>query len=229
MAIDWKVVTSAHVDLACDDYDAGDRPASPSRNIFLLTRGRRYPAKFIRGRAYRIATGTELDPNRDYSGGQETVRFLVERGFAVEYRGEIHPRESALGHKGDLGSPRRPEPTSSSSCLKIGLLSFAVDKDHPELTRGNERVVLEILSSNPDLDLLVGAGWTVFSEDELAMILEKNPNVRGLRCSSTHRAWAHNTRPTTRYLRSRKTMMSCHWLALTWPLSKQLPALRVGT
>ena len=362
MAIDWKLVTSAHVELACDDCDAGDKPASPSRNTFLLARGSRYPAKFIRGRAYRIATGNELDPNRDYSGGQETVRFLVERGFAVEYRGETHLPGSVLPHKGNSKPSRRPhqdpasprfqkatlerllrerdgglqtearfpwltvppltaqggvlagiwrelshhrgyvgfatagfspacdyylpadnlvleyderqhftipralslamypsdmafgfdreswirsceridahdpspeyrdeqrayydavrdvlaaengvrlvrvrhgdqdwadpsasqklrrlldEPSSrpilstaaeSPSSLKIGLLSFSVDKDHPERTRGNEHVVLDILRSNPDLDLLVGAGWTVFSEDELATILDKNPN-----------------------------------------------------
>jgi hypothetical protein len=45
--------------------------------------GRTYPAKFIRGLAYRLATGVELDPNRDYSGGAETARFFQGLGLAT--------------------------------------------------------------------------------------------------------------------------------------------------
>lgn len=67
---------------------------------------------------------------------------------------------------------RRPE----QPVFRIGLLSFAVEMDHPERTRGHDRVVLDVLRSEPDLDLLVGAGWTVFSEGELATILRINAN-----------------------------------------------------
>jgi hypothetical protein len=54
----------------CTTLEAA-RPKRPARNTFLLLNGKTYPAKFIRGLAYRLATGVELDPNVDYSGGTE--------------------------------------------------------------------------------------------------------------------------------------------------------------
>lgn len=82
MPIDWKQVDADHVREACEQYDAGiARPSRPSRSTFLLLNSRSYPAKFIRGLAYKIATGIELDPSSDYSGGDETVRFFAALGF----------------------------------------------------------------------------------------------------------------------------------------------------
>jgi hypothetical protein len=57
--------------------------------------GKSYPAKFIRGLAYRLATGVELDPSRDYSGGAETVRFFQRLGLAVQYGTSIIPGRPA--------------------------------------------------------------------------------------------------------------------------------------
>ena len=65
---------------------------------------------------------------------------------------------------------------SQARFFKIGLLAFAVDTRHPEKVLGNEKVVLEILNSHPDLDLLVGAGYTIFSRSELEFILKGNRN-----------------------------------------------------
>lgn len=82
MQIDWSQVEADHVRQACDQHDAGLAvPSRPSRSTFLVFNGKAYPAKFIRGLAYRIATGVELDPNKDYSGGDETVRFFAGLGF----------------------------------------------------------------------------------------------------------------------------------------------------
>jgi hypothetical protein len=67
------------------------------RNTFLIFGDRRYPAKFIRGLAYKIAAGEVPNPSTDYSGGMETARFFLNRGFNVEYRGTVmratQPRE----------------------------------------------------------------------------------------------------------------------------------------
>lgn len=82
MPTDWSVVTTEHVREACEQYNSGfARPSHPSRSTFLLFDGRSYPAKFIRGLAYKIATGIELDPSSDYSGGEETARFFAALGF----------------------------------------------------------------------------------------------------------------------------------------------------
>jgi hypothetical protein len=78
MPIDWCQVTVGHVQQACDLYDAGSAvPKRPAKNTFLVLNGKSYPAKFIRGLAYQIATGVTLDPSRDYSGGNETARFFT--------------------------------------------------------------------------------------------------------------------------------------------------------
>ena len=87
MAIDWSVVTSEHVREAARQLDAGEVVCrSPARNTFVKLRGRSYPAKFIRGLAYEVATGRRLNPNTDFAGGKETARFLANLGFEVDYR-----------------------------------------------------------------------------------------------------------------------------------------------
>jgi hypothetical protein len=59
VAIGWSKVLKNHIEEACRRYDAGEnRPKQPTRTTFLIRDGERYPAKFIRGLAYEIATGT---------------------------------------------------------------------------------------------------------------------------------------------------------------------------
>jgi hypothetical protein len=89
IAIDWSKVLKKHIEWACSRYDAGENHTThPARTTFLIRNGERYPAKFIRGLAYEIATGDKLSSN-DYSGGAETVRFFRALGFSVEYNGKV--------------------------------------------------------------------------------------------------------------------------------------------
>ena len=89
MAIDWSKVLKNHVGKACSRYDSGEnRPTHPARNTFLLRNDKRYPAKFIRGLAYELATEDKLSSD-DYSGGAETERFLSDLGFSVEYNKKV--------------------------------------------------------------------------------------------------------------------------------------------
>lgn len=90
MAIDWTPVLKEHCLRACQLHDEGeDPPSRPAQNTFLLLNNKKYPAKHIRGLAYRLATGRRLNPNADYSGGWETVRFFNRLGFDVEYDGKL--------------------------------------------------------------------------------------------------------------------------------------------
>jgi hypothetical protein len=87
---DWNRVTVEHIRQACELYDAGTAvPKRSAQSTFLLFNGRTYPGKFIRGLAYRLATGQELDPNRDYVGGVETVRFFQNLGLTTHHRGSV--------------------------------------------------------------------------------------------------------------------------------------------
>jgi hypothetical protein len=96
MTPDWSLVTVEHVRQACELYNSGKATAKrPAKSTFLLLDGKTYPAKFIRGLAYRIATGIELDPNRDYAGGPETVRFFESLGLTTRHEPLVAPVESA--------------------------------------------------------------------------------------------------------------------------------------
>ena len=96
MTPDWRLVTLEHVRQACALYDSGAAaPKRAAQSTFLVWDGKTYPAKFIRGLAYRLATGTELDPNRDYSGGQETIRFFRGLGLPTQHGPQSGPRPEA--------------------------------------------------------------------------------------------------------------------------------------
>ncbi len=89
MSIDWSKVLTNHIEKACKRYDAKiNLPTKPAITTFLIHNKKEYPAKFIRGLAYEIATGDKLGPN-DYSGGLETVRFFNALGLSVKHSGKI--------------------------------------------------------------------------------------------------------------------------------------------
>jgi hypothetical protein len=95
MAIDWDRVAKQHVVQACHLLDSGEaRPTRPAQSTFLIVNGKRYPAKFVRGLAYRLATGRELRSD-EYSGGEETVRFFRSLGMTT-----AHVREPSVEREG---------------------------------------------------------------------------------------------------------------------------------
>jgi len=111
MTPDWSRVTLGDVRRACQMYDSGAaRPKRPARSTFLLLNGNTYPAKFIRGLAYRLATGVELDPNVDYSGGMETARFFQGLGLATQRASASVPAAPAVPAKAASPSPAQPGP-----------------------------------------------------------------------------------------------------------------------
>lgn len=86
--IDWSKITREDVIKAIQIF-VKDNPEYPEpRSTFLLFEGKKFPAKHIRGMAYKEAYGTEISKN-DYAGGMETVRFFRKLGFNVFYNGEI--------------------------------------------------------------------------------------------------------------------------------------------
>jgi len=88
VTIDWSKVLKSHIEEACRRYNAEEnRPTHPARTTFLVLDGGQYPAKFIRGLAYEIATGHKLSSD-EYSGGAETARFFEKLGYSVEYNGK---------------------------------------------------------------------------------------------------------------------------------------------
>ncbi len=88
MKPDWSLVTRKHVEEAFDQFDSQAlNPKQPARSTFLELNGKKYPAKFIRGLAYKVATGVDLPLHGVYWGGLETKKFFENLNFQVDYRG----------------------------------------------------------------------------------------------------------------------------------------------
>lgn len=126
MSVDWSRVTVEHVRQACALYDAGiETPERPARSTFLLVNGMTYPAKFIRGLAYRIATGVELNPSQDFAGGAETVRFFAKLGLSTTYNptppdAAIPPTPLADARAEENAVQRRYEPQKQALLDLLG-------------------------------------------------------------------------------------------------------------
>jgi len=139
--IDWRIVSKEHVVEACEKYDHGERPNRPAVNTFLIWGDNEYDAKFIRGLAYRIATGSPLSTD-DYSGGAETKVFFENLGFEIRYEPRHIKVEKATKIKGsaDFGEKNKLE--------KDPDLSVEPNIDVKRIRIG--RVILNLLASNQE-------------------------------------------------------------------------------
>jgi hypothetical protein len=105
-------------------YDSGAAaPARPARSTFLVLNDRTYPAKFIRGLAYRLATGVELDASRDYAGGLETARFFDGLGFVTRLDPSTDQSPAPTRTPATLPQPDRQTAYLTDTVRKIALVS----------------------------------------------------------------------------------------------------------
>ena len=80
----WNEITREDVLKAICLFET-EHPIHPeARSTFLVFHGKRYPAKHIRGMAYQIHFGREIQKG-EYSGGLDTVRFFEKLGFEMHY------------------------------------------------------------------------------------------------------------------------------------------------
>jgi len=126
-------------------YDSGvSVPRRPARSTFLLMNSKSYPAKFIRGLAYRLATGVELDPSRDYSGGLETVRFFHALGLPTQHDQSPGPAEPTAEPTPSLSAPtgeplglrrehREPQKRALAELLRCRYGTIEVEAQFPWL------------------------------------------------------------------------------------------------
>ena len=95
----WKEVKREDVIKAIELFNH-DNPDFPTpRNTFLIYEGKKYPAKHIRGMAYKVHFNKEISKSQ-YTGGQETCNFFTRLGFEVQYNPyTINKDKKALGKK----------------------------------------------------------------------------------------------------------------------------------
>jgi hypothetical protein len=82
----WYNITNEHIVKAIEEFENSPNKYHAARNTFLIYKGNKYPAKTIRGLAYKIANNETLGSDQ-YSGGMETVKFFERYGFSVEHAG----------------------------------------------------------------------------------------------------------------------------------------------
>jgi len=83
--VNWSDVTRENVLNAIEEYNSNPQAYPKARNTFLMFKRKKYPAKAIRGLAYKNATNYEIS-SEEYSGGKPTVSFLTNLGFSVVYK-----------------------------------------------------------------------------------------------------------------------------------------------
>lgn len=84
----WDNVKASDVKKAIKFFDNDLENFPQPKNTFLIYNGKKYPAKHIRGIAYKIANKEEILKS-EYSGGKETSDFFKKLGFDIEYNKEI--------------------------------------------------------------------------------------------------------------------------------------------
>ena len=80
----WEEITKEDVIKAIHLFEKDDREYPMPRSTFLLYNGKKYPAKHIRGIAYKVHFNTEISKS-EYTGGMETVRFFERLGFDTQH------------------------------------------------------------------------------------------------------------------------------------------------
>ncbi len=95
----WKNITKENVIKAIELFESKNELYPKPRNTFLIYDDKKYPAKHIRGLAYKIANNKEILKS-EYSGGKETVTFFKKLGFAVEYKKGISKKNKNTKGKG---------------------------------------------------------------------------------------------------------------------------------
>ena len=81
--MDWSRVNSQHIEAAIDKYIKEKPEHTEPIAYYLIYKGEKLPAKYIRAIAYSIATGEEINLD-GFSGGMDTVKFFEKFGYTVE-------------------------------------------------------------------------------------------------------------------------------------------------
>lgn len=120
--INWSDVTREDVLDAISIFNS-EKPDYPeSRSTFLIFEGKRYPAKHIRGMAYKVHFGREIK-KENYNGGLQTVNFFENLGFEMEYTNRsvnTHPKKEVLSGRVPKSAALPVQPVAEVLTLNKG-------------------------------------------------------------------------------------------------------------
>ena len=120
----WNEITVEDVIRAISIFEAENPQYPEPRSTFLVYGGKKYPAKHIRGMAYKVHFGIEISKN-DYAGGQETVRFFNRLGFETQYT-----HKSIDTHPVKTGKSTVPKKKEKNPAITVK--SFPIEMEQAE-------------------------------------------------------------------------------------------------
>mgnify|MGYP000881678212 CR=1 FL=1 len=112
----WNKISRDDIIQAIKEFDTSVVSYPEPRNTYLIYNNKRYPAKHIRGMAYKIANGREISKN-EYSGGQETASFFKRLGFTVEHEKNTIERKRIIGTSARSAAEVNPKKVKSKTRL----------------------------------------------------------------------------------------------------------------
>jgi hypothetical protein len=83
MSIDWKAITSAHIQKACEEVSARS-VRDRMTGLVVFAGERRLPAKEVLREAYRFAMGLAADAEIHFASGESTLAVFRKLGFRAE-------------------------------------------------------------------------------------------------------------------------------------------------
>lgn len=117
----WSEITREHVIEAIRIYNENPRAYSRSRNTFLVYKEKPYPAKAIRGIAYRVCFGETIS-QQEFTGGEDTAVFFRQLGFTIERDApstdDKRPKVATAALKPHKGLDRRRQKNALQSILQ---------------------------------------------------------------------------------------------------------------
>lgn len=113
----WGNIKSEHIIEAIRKFDREQPKVPSSRNTFLKFEGKLYPAKHIRGMAYKIANKVEIS-KEDYHGGIQTVKFFNNLGFDVMHDGELRAGLNGVSNGTGIAD-KDPSHTKSDNTVPV--------------------------------------------------------------------------------------------------------------
>lgn len=176
----WSEITKEDVVKAIELFDAENSEYPEPRTTFLLYGNKKYPAKHIRGMAYKVHYGIEIS-KEDFTGGQETVRFFERLGFDMQY---VHKSMNTSSNKVKNPQDRDADIEKvSHSCeketddpengIKIGLY---LQTDNVCNQRSFDEAIEQVRESDIDILVLPEIAYVPFYQDmRSADFLSDNP------------------------------------------------------
>jgi len=82
MLIEWSVITSDHVQQACESVAA--RSTDRNKGLVVYSGERRLPAKEVLREAYRLAKGLAPEAEVNFASGEATLNVLRRLGLRAE-------------------------------------------------------------------------------------------------------------------------------------------------